>query len=436
VLAFGAVYDWALLVLGAIAVVASASMIPALRRVDLSALAMVTLLAALVGVQILPLPSWLIHPVAHRTLYSALMEGSRTWESVSVGPDQTSRALACLLVLALCGTSLIAWLRIQPRATIPLARNIAVIATVVAIEALVQRGLFNGKIYWFWESEWRASHNYFGPFVDRDHFAGWMILAGSIAAGWLLAQISVAASNVKRGWRGRMLWWSSSEASAILMTTAGLLTISVSLVWTMSRSGIAGGCVALLVITAVAAREMRGARRLLGPAILVVVLLAAVLAKGADTLAAWYGTTDTLRWRFALWRDSLPMLKDFWLFGSGLNTYGLLTWVYPVTNPIPHAYEAHNDYLQLAIEGGLLLCVPALVALVAAIHTIRDRLVAEPAEPARWIRVGAIAGICGITIQELTDFSLQIPGIALLFVVLLAIALHDSSSAWRNPTRV
>jgi hypothetical protein len=35
-----------------------------------------------------------------------------------------------------------------------------------------------------------------------------------------------------------------------------------------------------------------------------------------------------------------------------------------------------------------------------------------------------MAGICGIAVQEITDFSLQIPGIALLFAVLAAIALH------------
>jgi hypothetical protein len=36
-----------------------------------------------------------------------------------------------------------------------------------------------------------------------------------------------------------------------------------------------------------------------------------------------------------------------------------------------------------------------------------------------------VAGICGLAIQEVTEFSLQIPGIALLFTVLIAIAIHS-----------
>jgi O-antigen ligase len=214
-----------------------------------------------------------------------------------------------------------------------------------------------------------------------------------------------------------------------MMTAAGLLVMVVSLVWTMSRSGIAGASVALLIIVAVAAVQMKGARKLIGPALIIAVLVIGVLSKGADTLAAWYGTTDTLTWRFVLWKDTASMLRDYWLLGSGLNTYGILTWVYPMTNPVPHAYEAHNDYLQLVVEGGLLMCATVLVIVIAGFRVIRARLIAQPDDPSRWIRIGALAGLGGIALQELTDFSLQIPGVALLFVVVFSLALHDRGSS-------
>ena len=41
--------------------------------------------------------------------------------------------------------------------------------------------------------------------------------------------------------------------------------------------------------------------------------------------------------------------------------------------------------------------------------------------------MGAVAAICGVAVQESTDFSLQIPGVALLFATCLGIALHDSA---------
>jgi hypothetical protein len=41
-----------------------------------------------------------------------------------------------------------------------------------------------------------------------------------------------------------------------------------------------------------------------------------------------------------------------------------------------------------------------------------------------WVRPGATLGLVAIAIQELTDFSLQMPGNAVLFALLAAIAMH------------
>jgi hypothetical protein len=42
-----------------------------------------------------------------------------------------------------------------------------------------------------------------------------------------------------------------------------------------------------------------------------------------------------------------------------------------------------------------------------------------------WIRFGAATGLAAIAIQSAVEFSLQMPGNAVLFVVLCAIALHE-----------
>lgn len=86
---------------------------------------------------------------------------------------------------------------------------------------------------------------------------------------------------------------------------------------------------------------------------------------------------------------------------------------------------AHNDYLQLASEGGLLVGVPALIALLVVGRQIACRLREDEADSrAHWTRVGAVAGLVAIALQESVDFSLQIPGNAVLFALLCAIALH------------
>jgi len=89
--------------------------------------------------------------------------------------------------------------------------------------------------------------------------------------------------------------------------------------------------------------------------------------------------------------------------------------------------QAHNDYLQLAAEGGALVAIPAVAAVIVVCLGLRRRLTSGmDDEVTAWVRIGAVAGLAGIAAQSLIEFSLQMPGNAALFVVLLAIAMHRS----------
>ena len=97
---------------------------------------------------------------------------------------------------------------------------------------------------------------------------------------------------------------------------------------------------------------------------------------------------------------------------------------YQQRNPGVHLAQAHNDYLQLLAEGGLLVTIPAAVAillLALAIH--RNLRSARGQARGYWIRAGAAVGLLAIAVQEVFEFSLQIPADALLFCTLAAVAL-------------
>ena len=173
-----------------------------------------------------------------------------------------------------------------------------------------------------------------------------------------------------------------------------------------------------------ATTRLTGVRRGLGIALLVPAVLFALMWRGVHVVADWYGNTGSLAWRIELWRDTWRIIRDFWWSGTGLDTYGLSTLVYPMTDRAWHSTEAHSDYVQILSEGGLILAVAALAAAATLAWRIR-RAFAEPQTPSvYWIRTGATVGLVAIAVQELSDFSLQMPGNAVLFVVLAAIALH------------
>src|SRR5205823_6314657 len=85
--------------------------------------------------------------------------------------------------------------------------------------------------------------------------------------------------------------------------------------------------------------------------------------------------------------------------------------------------QAHNQYLQLMAEGGLLVSVPAVFAVVAFVRLFRTRLALDKS-PAVWLRIGAGAAVLAVALQGLWETGLRIPANGILFAVAAAVAVH------------
>jgi O-antigen ligase len=218
------------------------------------------------------------------------------------------------------------------------------------------------------------------------------------------------------------------------MVTFGFSSVvmGLSLVLTRSRSGVAALAAGSLLAVWIMLRRQRSIRARL----LVIVCFIAVLG-GATAWAGLDGligkamstdpTTNSLGGRLGAWSDTLHIIRDFPLTGSGFNTYGTAMTVYQSSSRSVHFQEAHNDYLQLAAEGGLLLAIPVLVTLGIFARAVQRRFREAPRDGVTyWLRVGAMIGLISIGFQSLVEFSLQMPGNAALFAVMAAIAVHQS----------
>lgn len=53
--------------------------------------------------------------------------------------------------------------------------------------------------------------------------------------------------------------------------------------------------------------------------------------------------------RIALWKNSIPLMKKYWLYGSGLDTFGR---VYPQNGQVYYD-KAHNVYIQMGVTNGI-----------------------------------------------------------------------------------
>jgi O-antigen ligase len=305
------------------------------------------------------------------------------------------------------------------------ARGITWFGLVLAAVMFVQRATTPGLIYGFWRPITRASNpTPLGPFVNRNDIATWLLLACPLVFGYAAARLdsrrplSTEGPEVAALADSRMIWL----ASAVCLMMAALLA-------SLSRSGLFGGAVAMLVFAVLTRRRLSTRGR--GWLFVATAGLVAVAATYANLSALMQRISSTLPsnlgGRLTVWSETWPMVRDFPLAGIGVGAFERGMLVYQQSTRLIFFNHAHNEYLQLLVEGGVLLVVPVACALVAACWGMRRRLNAD-GTAVFWIRAGAISGLAAVAAQSIWDTGLRMPANAVLFALLAAAALHAPES--------
>lgn len=433
-LAFGAVYPWAYWPLAIASIglglwgiaLGGTWADPRTRHLSLALGA----IAAAVFIQIIDVPySWLdtLSPSVERFLREfqiGYLPAGR--HALSLDPAATAVAFGLFCAFALLLIGLVRAIRFVRLDAFMI--QLMTLGVGLAIFGVVQKALIdevNPALYGFWKPE--HGGNPFGPFVNRNHFAGWMVMVLPLVIGYSCAVVYRSRRPRAGDWSGWLRWIATVEASRFLLVNFVVVALGMSLALTGSRSGIASLAVAIAVFGAFLLTR-RGARRarLMAAVYLGVLLVSAVTWAGVDRTVDRFGRASSdAGGRLDAWSDTVEIIRDFPAFGSGVGTYGQAMLLYQTGGRDVMYAHAHNDYLQIVAEGGLVVALPALVALGVVVVVVRRRLSSGDDDPLTyWVRVGAVAGLAGIAAQSVVEFSLQMPGNRVMFVVLLALAMH------------
>ncbi len=276
---------------------------------------------------------------------------------------------------------------------------------VLALFAITQDLTSGGLLYWVHQPSQGGS--IYGPYVDRDHYAGMMEMLFVFP---LTLSLSELVGDGKR----------------LLLGFAGAL-MAASIVFSQSRGGMA---VLLLQVLLLSAFMMR--RRQAQRASRMLLMLVPI-----SVLAWWLGTSSILhRWsqtstadRLPIWRDILPMILAHPVLGFGLGTFST---VFPrfrsmYSNLFMNA--AHNDYLQVLVETGVVGGLAFLWFLVALYRNALPRLRFWNQDWVECTRLAALAGCTGIVLHSFADFNLQIPANAAMFLILAGIAVSSRDNS-------
>ena len=310
-LAFGAVYPWGYVPLfSAAALIGVAGLWRGGVRPDMRPVAFgLLLLWVVVAAQLLPMPRSMLDALSPSTAdvagaYSLVLSGVPTERlPLSIDPGPTQIALLALGALSLYLLGLPALLNGATLRSLP--RTLALFAVPLGMFAIYTREHNNNLIYWVWQPLDGNGSNQAGPFINRNHFGGWMLMSLCLMVGWLLGKIERVVPDGGTPRPRPFAWLTSNDAGGVslMMTAAGVAAIA--LFWTISRSSITsfGVATCLFAYLVVRRRRLGSTRRTVILATLGALLLAGIAWRGLDVLILSFLDERSLLSRLEAWRD-------------------------------------------------------------------------------------------------------------------------------------
>jgi O-antigen ligase len=388
----------------------------------------VAAILAIVALQLVPLPAGILSLVSPHAL--RLREGvaislaPASFVPISIDPWSTAWAWVVVAgALALFWAARAQFRRGGVRRTV---RAIAATGFAVSLLAIAQAATAGRSIYWHYPTEFEGPLP-FGPFVNRNHFATWAIMALPLCMGYIVARtgrrhgddaLIAMRAKIAHAMDARTMW-----------LTASCATMTIALLLSLSRSGALALSVSTIAAT-IACRQRLEARR--RRAVFVAAAIVVLLGVGwADVPALQErlaGASSGLANRFTIWGESLPVVRDFWLTGTGAGTYQRAMLVYQRSDRGIYFNQAHNHYLQIAVEGGALL-VLAVAAAALAFAREAQRRIAGDSTGLVWIRLGALCGLVAVALQSVWETGLVMPANAALAAILAAMVVYERPAA-------
>ena len=264
----------------------------------------------------------------------------------------------------------------------------------------------------------------FGPFVNSHHFAGLMEMTIAFPLALLFGK---ATKSDKRG---------LLIVAALVMGMAILLTNSRG--GLLSFFGVIGFIVAANILDKKPAHGKRPSaeggsnyRRnfaLVGGGLATIILIVGMvlyLGNGSTLdrmMTMNESSQDLSTGRTHFWNVGFQIFADHPIIGSGLDSFGTVFPAYDTWNGTFRIEQAHNDYLQILSDAGILgfLCAGAFIFLLfrqglRVIAMTDDRFLRNAA-------IGALAGCSGILIHSFFDFPLRTSANSFFFLILAVIA--------------
>ncbi|WP_269519986.1 O-antigen ligase family protein [Alteromonas sp. BMJM2] len=281
-----------------------------------------------------------------------------------------------------------------------------------------------------------VTHIATGSFVYKNHYANYLLLSLSAAIGYLIASLHLTHNSTKRERLRRMIkFWLSNK----VLFRIGIIIMVIALVMSRSRMGNSAFFISMTLTATLGLIYFKPRQKsyvtLFVSMLIIDILIVSSLFGLKQVQERLEQTSFAQESRDEVIADSVPLLADYPLLGSGGGTFYTL---YPrVQNEkIQHFYDhAHNEYLQFALEFGFvgvaLLGLLVVLCTVCSFRAIRKRRHPLP----RGAAFASFMAVIGMALHATVDFPLQATANAAYFVVLLSLGIISSEISMRTKVK-
>ena len=438
-LAFGSVEQWSLSVVE-ITCVSAFAIYSCLLHMNRNAwrevpgLLPLLLLLGVMAFQLIPLPQALLSALSpqsfnvYRDTLGNVSDGF--WAPVSLDRRATFMELTryasyvCFYVVGIQLMSRKDQLKFFGRFVVFVAASIAFISILHKFSA--------GELI-LWVREAPPGSKFFGPFVNKNHFAAYMGMVFPLGAGLFLAyrpDVSglglMDALKATAGHKRIHMYFIFGFAS---------LFIASSLFVSLSRAGVISLCISMVFMAILLGRRDPGRNFGMG----ILFLLVAVLV-------GWFGWTPIIERfgavvdeegalqfdRILIWADSINAIRDFPAFGAGFGAFGS---VYPAYRSMPGSLvvdHAHNDYIELLVEGGIVSFALVAWFVISVITRVIRTLWIRRERYSITMGIAGAAAIIYMLVHAFVDFNMHIGANALYFFFAASFAVSASHTRLRK----
>ena len=389
------------------------------QYVDLVWMAFV--LIGLFLLQLLPVPLSIWEGLSGREVFSEVFnylpdDYSTRWRAVSVVPESTEKALLYLLpAIAVFFTVLL----LDKTSIIRLVWLAFFIAIFQSILGLIQYG---GGIQLVENILYTGSAR--GTYLNRDHLAGFLVMVYPVVLAMLASMLGYR-SKYTSSRRKRWQYIATLEGNQSLVYAIIAMLIILCLIFTRSRSGIALVMIGMLI--SLFAFSFRLGRNnnygVYGSVIAIIVILAIEIGLAPVLDRFSVDPMQDLRWE--IYSITMRIIGDYFPLGSGMGTFSSIYAGYQPPNSDGFINQAHNDYLQWVLEGGLLMMLLIGFGLYRYFSHWRTVWLSGQWDGFRYIQVGAGIGVFLVLLHSMLDFGLHKPANNIYFAFFMAIFLKS-----------